>query len=208
IRFPPRPAPPEHAAIGAHHRAGWCRGGFHRCAAGVAKRLAGVARPGPPGWIHGHRGAGPARHQLQAEGDGPAVKLLLSPWFWLIAAVLLLATGSGGYWWGHRTAASSCAAKAGAAAAKAERAEDQRDEAIDGIGAATVAGRSAAEGETRSATHASVERIRTVVVPGDCRAVDPVVLRELDEGRERVNAKIRSGLRQRAAGADPAAAPD
>src|SRR5690606_24064444 len=188
IRFPPRPAPPEHAAIGAHHRAGWCRGGFHRCAAGVAKRLAGVARPGPPGWIHGHRGAGPARHQLQAEGDGPAVKLLLSPWFWLIAAVLLLATGSGGYWWGHRTAAASCAAKAGGAAAKVETAEDQRDANVEAIATATASAVAGALATNRGNAEASDSRIRTVVVPGDCRVVVPVIVRELREAADDVNA--------------------
>jgi len=132
------------------------------------------------------------------------VKLLLSPWFWLIAAVLLLATGSGGYWWGHRTAASSCAAKADAAAAKVEAAEDARDANVEAVATATAAAVAGALATNRGYADGSEGRIRTVVVPGDCRAVDPVIVRELREAADDVNAALGVRVRPAATGPGPA----
>lgn len=105
---------------------------------------------------------------------------------------------------GHRMASNACKAEAGVVVSENKGVQDARDGTIDTIGAQTAAGRDAAVNDTRSTTHASAERIRTVVVPGDCRNVDPVVLQELEAGRERINAKIRDGLRQRSAGRDRA----
>jgi hypothetical protein len=132
----------------------------------------------------------------------------VNPYTPLVAALLLVASFIGGCVHGQRGAKDACVAAAGAALAGAKGAQDTRDAAIDTLGAQTAAGRDAAVNDTRSTAHASAERIRTVVVPGDCRDVDPVVLRETGEAIDRVNAKIRSGVRQRAAGGDPAAAGD
>lgn len=130
--------------------------------------------------------------------------LLLNPWAYLIAAAVLLGSVGGGYWWGHTAAATTCQAKAGGAAAKVERIEDRRDAVIDQVAAATAGAVAAALNQNRGSTDESVERIRTVVVPADCRAVDPDVLRELRAARDDANAALRSGLRPGAAGAAPA----
>lgn len=132
----------------------------------------------------------------------------MNPYVIVGVVLLWLGTVAGGGFIGHRMASNACKASAGVVLAENKGAQDARDASIDTIGAQTAAGRDAAAHDTRSATHASAERIRTVVVPGDCRDVDPVVLRETGEGVDRVNAKIRSGLRQRAAGGDPTATVD
>jgi hypothetical protein len=130
--------------------------------------------------------------------------LALNPWVWLIAAAVLLASVGGGYWWGHTAAATSCKAKAGAATTKVEKVEDRRDENIDKIAAATAGAVAAALNENRGSTDESTERIRTVVVPGACRAVDPGILRELRAARDDANAALGIGVRPGASGADPA----
>jgi len=130
--------------------------------------------------------------------------LLLNPWTYLIAVAVVLGSVGGGYWWGHTAAATTCKARAGGAAAKVERVEDQRDAAIDKVAAATASAVAAALNQNRGSTDESVERIRTVVVPADCRAVDPDVLRELRAARDDANAALGSGLRSSAAGAPPA----
>lgn len=125
------------------------------------------------------------------------------------AVVLALAVG-GGFWWGHATSAHSCEARAGRANANAEAAEDRRDANIDAIGAATGAAVAQALAQNRSDTDESTDRIRTIVVPGACRDVDPGILRELDAARAAANAALGIGVRPGAAGpgaADPAPAP-
>ncbi len=130
------------------------------------------------------------------------------PYRILIAVVVALVLVGGGYWWGHAAAATSCAAKAGKGAAKAETAEDLRDANVDAITAAAVTAIHAAQANTQGNAYESAERIRTVVVPGPCRTVDPVIVRELDEATCRINAKIRGGVRPGAADACSAAAAD
>lgn len=130
--------------------------------------------------------------------------LLLNPWTWLIAAAVLLSAVGGGYWWGHTAAANSCAAKAGKAGAKVEAAEDRRDANIDAIASATAGAVAAALTQNRSSTDESVERIRTVVVPGACSAVDPAIVRELRDARDGINAALGVGVRLDPAGTDTA----
>ena len=130
--------------------------------------------------------------------------LLANPWTYLIAVVVLILAVGGGYRWGSTAAATSCQAKAGTAKAKVEGVEDARDEAIDKIGADTSSASSAALNQNRGDTDESIERIRTVLVPGDCVAVDPGIVRELRAARDDANAALGVGLRPGAAGADPA----
>lgn len=134
--------------------------------------------------------------------------LLLNPWFWLVLVVGLLVLVGGGYWWGATNASAACGNDAGKQANRAEAAEDARDSAVDAVGERTRAATNAAYNDTRGTADERAQRIRTVVVPGDCRAVDPAIVRELDDARERINAKIRGDLRPGAPQPDPAAAKD
>ncbi len=125
----------------------------------------------------------------------------MNPWTLLGALLLLVATGLGSCSYGKHLGRQACAAAAGKAIAVTKRAQDGRDTAIDTIGIAARAAADAATTETRSNTHAAVERVRTVVVPGPCRDVDPAIVREHDEAQQRIDAKIRSGVRPAGAGA-------
>jgi hypothetical protein len=127
--------------------------------------------------------------------------LLLNPYAWLIAAAVLLSSGGGGYWWGHTAAATSCKAAAIKPLTKAANAGARRDAHVDAIGQASAAATDAALNRNRNATDESAQRIRTVVVPGPCRLVDPGILRELRNARDGTNAALGVGVRQGAAGA-------
>jgi hypothetical protein len=128
----------------------------------------------------------------------------LNPYAWLIAVAVLLSSVGGGYWWGHTAAATSCAAKAGKAVGKAVDVGDRRDTKVDAIGQSTAAATGAALNRNRNATDESVERIRTVIVPGPCRAVDPAILRELRAARDGANTALGIGVRPGSAGAGAA----
>lgn len=134
------------------------------------------------------------------------MKLLLNPWTWLAIVLVLAASVGGGYWWGYSAAANSCAARGGNAKDKIERVEDRRDANVDAIGADTAGKVAAGVNQNRGSTDESAERIRTVYVPGDCRAVDPDILRELRAARDDANAALGVGVRPDPAGA-PAARP-
>lgn len=120
---------------------------------------------------------------------------------WATVAVLLVACVGGGYVWGSRAAATKCAAKVGKAAAKIESREDKRDANIEAIGQQTRERVAAAGAETKESGDASAERIRTVYVDADCRAVPADIVREHDDAVERINAKVRGGMRPGAAAA-------
>lgn len=125
----------------------------------------------------------------------------------ILAAVLLFAvTNVGSFFFGKHYGQLGQQAKAGSALAGQVADQNKANTSIDATGASTRASVSGALNENRSSTHAAIERIRTVVVPGPCRDVDPVVLREAGEAVDRVNAKIRGGLRPGTAGTDRAAA--
>lgn len=122
----------------------------------------------------------------------------------LVLAVLLLV--GGGYWWGGNNARNACAAANGKATAKVEKAEDKRDVNIEAIATATADAVAAELNQNRGAANESAEIIRTVVVPGDCRPVDPIIVRELRTAADGVNAtlgiRMRSGSTERRA-SDP-----
>lgn len=118
----------------------------------------------------------------------------IRPYLRLIGLVALLAYGGGMYWWGGSNARNACAAKAGKASAKIEAREDRRDQAVDAIGAETDKAVNTEQNLNRSRTDESAHRIRTVVVPGNCRAVDPAVVRELQQAADDANATLGSGL--------------
>jgi hypothetical protein len=131
----------------------------------------------------------------------------MNPYAILAAALLLGLTAWQSYEFGHRNARNECGANAGAAASATESAEDRRDENIDGIGQSARDRAAAAEADTKEAAYAGAEVIRTVVVPGPCRAVPAAVVQEHAGAVDRINAKVRSGLRP-GASLDPAASAD
>jgi hypothetical protein len=123
----------------------------------------------------------------------------------VLAAVLALGLFGGGmYWWGNSNGRNGCAAANGKANAKIEKAEDKRDLAIDGIAAATAEAVAQELNRNRGLSDERSERIRTVEVPGNCRAVDPVIVRELRQARDGVNAALGVGLRPSSTEPDPA----
>lgn len=128
----------------------------------------------------------------------------MNPYLILGAVLAIGAAAGGGYWRGHVAATNACEAKAAKEAGKVEAAEDKRDENIEAIATAAATAAAAALNENRGTTYESVERIRTVEVPADCRRVDPDILRELRDARDGANAALGVGLRSGAAGADPA----
>lgn len=136
------------------------------------------------------------------------MKAFLNPYVLLAALLTLLLTAATGYWLGGRNARNACDADAGRAGVKVESRQDARDLAVDGIGADTDAKTAAAAADTMGSTYESAERIRTVYVPAPCRAVPPGVQLETDEAVDRINGKIRSGVRPGAADAGPASAED
>jgi len=123
------------------------------------------------------------------------MSLLLNPWTWLVALVTVLALMFGSYRYGVNRANDKWEAKAGLAALQVESKEDARDLSIDAIGSATREGVLAALNDNRTLGNERTERIRTVVVPSDCRPVDPTILRELQDAAAGINSALRVGLR-------------
>jgi len=128
----------------------------------------------------------------------------VNPYLILAGMLALVGAFGGGYWRGNVAASDACEAEKGRAAVKVEAAEDDRDANIEAIATAAATATAAAMNENRGATNESSERIRTVVVPGACRAVDPAILRELREARDDANAALGIGVRPDPAGTDPA----
>ncbi|MBB5769114.1 hypothetical protein [Xanthomonas euroxanthea] len=120
--------------------------------------------------------------------------------------LLFVVTNVGAFFFGKHYGKLGQQAKAGSALEGQVASQNKTNAAIDAAGAVARAAVSGALNENRSSTHAAIERIRTVVVPGPCRDVDPILLREAGEAVDRVNAKIRGGLRSGTAGIDRTAA--
>lgn len=130
----------------------------------------------------------------------------MNPWPILAALLLLVATTVCGFFYGQHVGKQACKASAFVDVTASVKSANKTGAAIDGIAAASAVNTAAHLNTNRSATDESAERIRTVVVPGDCRRVDPAVVRELRGARDEANAAIGAGLRQGPAGsaaADP-----
>jgi hypothetical protein len=120
-----------------------------------------------------------------------------------LALVLALCLFGGGmYWWGGNNARNACAAANGKASAKVEKAEDKRDANIEAIAAATASAVAAELNQNRNEGNESIERIRTVYVRPECRAVDPDILRELRQARDDANAALGISVRPAATATD------
>lgn len=128
----------------------------------------------------------------------------MNPYVILGVVLAIGAAAGGGYWRGHVAATNACSANAAKEIGRVEAAEDRRDENIEAIATAAATATAAAMNENRGATNESSERIRTVVVPGPCRAVDPAILLELRQARDDANAALGVGVRPVAPGTAPA----
>lgn len=132
------------------------------------------------------------------------MKLLLNPWTYLVLLLGCALLVFGGYRWGARATADHFQAATGKTLEQAIVAANKVSVAVDRIGADTTHAIAAAVNDNRGSTDESTERIRTVVVPGDCRAVPADIVRELAAARDDANAALRAGVRPGATG--PAAA--
>lgn len=122
-----------------------------------------------------------------------------------LAFVLALGLFGGGmYWWGGSNARNACAAANGKAAARVEKVEDKRDLAVEAIAIATAEAVAVELNRNRGATDERSEKIRTVYVRAECRAVDPAVLQELRQARDDANAALGVSVRSSATGATAA----
>ena len=128
----------------------------------------------------------------------------MNPYLILGAVLAVGGAFGGGFLYGKSVEADACIADAAKQAGKVEAAEDTRDENIEAIATAAATAAAAALNDNRGTTHESAERIRTVMVPADCRRVDPDILRELRAARDGANAALGVGVRPGAAGTDPA----
>lgn len=125
----------------------------------------------------------------------------MNPYF-ILAGVLAFGAACGGsFLYGRSVEADACDAEKFDVVTKVESTEDTRDENIEAIATAAATAAAAALNENRGATNESTERIRTVVVPGACRAVDPAILRELRAATDDANAALGVGVRPAEAGA-------
>jgi hypothetical protein len=135
---------------------------------------------------------------------------VFNPWA-IVAVLLLLGTSStAGFFFGKDYGRSALLAEQAEAAARQATREAERQVNVEAIGAAAAAAAAVALNENEVNANASVERIRYVEVPGVCRDVDPVSLRELRQGAAAANAALRDGLRSLAAlpgAGDPGDAP-
>lgn len=125
----------------------------------------------------------------------------MNPWLIIGFLVALILTGLGSCSYGKHQGEKSCQAAAGKQLGTTKAAQDARDVAIDAGAGKARADADAAVLDTRINTNESIERIRTVVVSGACRDIDPVIVREHTASQQRINAKIRSGVRPDGAGA-------
>ncbi|HET6805340.1 MAG TPA: hypothetical protein VFH59_07875 [Frateuria sp.] len=123
------------------------------------------------------------------------MKVLPSPWLLLALVLWTLASVGGGYAWGRHAEGNARDAQAYRADTRQADADAQRDGHIEAIGATTRRATNQARNDTQGAGDEAAARIRTVLVPGDCRTVPADIVRELDTARERINAKIGSGVR-------------
>lgn len=126
---------------------------------------------------------------------------MINPYALLAAALLLVGSSAASFLYGKKVG------RDGVIAEQARQAEQQRDRdaerqvSVEAIGTAAAAAVAVALNQNAGAASGSVERIRTVVVPAECRDVDPTSLHELRAGTGAANAALRDGLRSLAAGA-------
>jgi hypothetical protein len=127
----------------------------------------------------------------------------VNPYFILAGVLAIGCSGGGGFLYGRSVEADACDADKLDVVTKVESTEDTRDENIEAIATAAATATAAAMNANRGSTNESTERIRTVVVPGACRAVDPAILFELRQARDDANAALGIGVRPAEAGTAP-----
>lgn len=132
----------------------------------------------------------------------------LDPRVWLALLISAVLCVGGGYQWGKHATTNAVAASASKADHKVATVEATRAAKVEAIGVAASTTVAVALNTNQVRTDESTERIRTVLVPADCRDMPAAVMHELSGEADRINAQIRSGLRPGAAGADPPGASD
>lgn len=128
---------------------------------------------------------------------------MINPSAILIVVILWIASVVGAFMYGRTVERDSIAAGQSAQKDRAQERETERQATVEAIGAATGAAVAVAMNQNTGATHTSVEKIREVYIPADCRNVDPVSLHELRAASAAANESLRNSLRSLAAGTAP-----
>lgn len=124
---------------------------------------------------------------------------MINPYAVLAAVLLLVGSSAASFLYGKSVGRDGLVADQAADVAAQRERDAERQVNVEAIGTAAAAAVAAALNKTAGDANASVERIRTVVVPAECRAVDPASLQELRMGADAANTALRDGLRQLAA---------
>jgi len=123
----------------------------------------------------------------------------MNPWLIIAVIVAFGVTNTGSFFFGKRVERNAIMADAATQGDKAAERGEQLGAAVDQYGTAHNAAANLAAANNAGVTSGSIERIRKVYVPGDCRNVDPVILSELQGGATGINEALRSGMRRIAA---------
>ena len=135
---------------------------------------------------------------------------MINPWVLLGAVLVLVGASTGAFLYGKEVGRDGLIAEQAEDAERTRERDAERATNTEAIATAAGAAVAVALNQNTGATNESMERIRTVVVPGECRDADPVVVSELRAGQVDINAALRGGLRRIAAAAgtgDPGDAP-
>lgn len=135
---------------------------------------------------------------------------MANPWAIVAVLVILGATNTATALFFKGVGRDSVLAEQAADAEAQAEAAAQRQRDAETIGTAVASATAAALHQNAGSSNESVERIRTVVVPAECRDVDAASLHELRTATAAANRTLGDGLRSLAPGTgagDPGHAP-
>ena len=124
---------------------------------------------------------------------------MINPWLILGVVLAFVAGTTGAFFYGKDVGRDDLIAEQAEQAEKTRERDAERATNTEAIATAAGAAVAMALNQNAGVSNESVERIRTVLVPGECRAADPVVVSELRAGQADINAALRGGLRRIAA---------